>query len=52
MLARARSFRIVVHMRRGDLSTASAAREMPASYYINVVKNLMQVCAVCCAQCG
>ncbi|WIA19513.1 hypothetical protein OEZ85_004124 [Tetradesmus obliquus] len=43
LLARARSFRIVVHMRRGDLSTASAAREMPASYYINVVKGLAQV---------
>jgi hypothetical protein len=30
-------------MRRGDLSTASAAREMPAGYYIAVVKNLIQV---------
>jgi hypothetical protein len=37
-------------MRRGDLSTASAAREMPASYYINVVKNLIQVCSAAARQ--
>lgn len=38
-----RSCRIVVHMRRGDLSVASANRELPTTYYMNVVKNLIKV---------
>lgn len=46
LLSRSRSCRIVVHMRRGDVTTASAKREMPATYYINVVKNLVKVGSV------
>ncbi|KAF8058936.1 CPK9 [Scenedesmus sp. PABB004] len=42
LLTRSRSCRIVVHMRRGDLATASAKRELPATYYTNVVKNLIK----------
>ena len=30
-------------MRRGDLATASAARELPAAYYTNLVKNIIKV---------
>jgi hypothetical protein len=39
-----RSKRIVVHMRRGDVTSLTTKRALPTSFYLNVVKQVIQVC--------
>jgi hypothetical protein len=38
-----RSKRIAVHMRRGDVTSLTTKRALPTSFYLNVVKQLIQV---------
>ncbi|WIA28209.1 hypothetical protein OEZ86_010770 [Tetradesmus obliquus] len=38
------SKRIVVHMRRGDVTSLTTKRALPTSFYLNVVKQVIQVC--------
>jgi hypothetical protein len=38
-----RSKRIAVHMRRGDVTSLTTKRALPTSFYLNVVKQVIQV---------
>lgn len=42
------SKRIVVHMRRGDVTSLTTKRALPTSFYLNVVKQVIQVGRQCC----
>jgi hypothetical protein len=43
LLDAGRSKRIVVHMRRGDVTSLTTKRALPTSFYLNVVKQVIQV---------
>jgi hypothetical protein len=43
LLDGSRSKRIAVHMRRGDITSLTTKRALPTSFYLNVVKQVIQV---------
>ncbi|KAF6257632.1 hypothetical protein COO60DRAFT_1212860 [Scenedesmus sp. NREL 46B-D3] len=43
LLDGSRGKRIVVHMRRGDVTSLTTKRALPTSFYLNVVKQVIQV---------
>jgi hypothetical protein len=43
LLDGSRSKRIAVHMRRGDVTSLTTKRALPTSFYLNVVKQVIQV---------